>query len=169
MNALWFLFVVWCASCHDRQSIHPLLEFITYLSNGLLCRFNLHLEGNAHTLPFLAGNAILVLPGGSQSLAVGVEVCVSLTQSVNQILNVLFEFTITADLLCFIGGFHPSTFDGLVGGFMQITRHLDERKSTNPPLTWIPVIPFVSIAIVCLEGVVEVVVSLSVGNQRKEG
>ena len=99
----------------------------------------------------------------------GVQVGVPFTQSFNQTLNVLFEFSGAEFIACFKGGFHLTTFDGLVWDFMQITGHLNERKSANPPFAWVPVIPFMPIAIVCLEGVVEVVVALAVGEQRKEG
>ena len=51
---------------------------------------------------------------------------------------------------------------------MQSSGQFDPRESSNPPLRWIPVVPLVAVAVIRLEGVVEVVVTLSIGQQREE-
>ena len=51
---------------------------------------------------------------------------------------------------------------------MEPTCHLDEGKASNPPLGWIPMMPLVTVAVIGLEGVVEVVVAFAVGEQGKQ-
>ena len=103
-----------------------MLEFITDLSDGLLCCFDFFLEVNAHGLPVLARNPTLVLLGRFQSFTVGIEFGVSFAESVHETLCILLQFTISEFVARLIGRFHLSTFDGLVRNLVKIACHLDE-------------------------------------------
>lgn len=98
-----------------------------------------------------------------------IELRVTAAQTVNKAHCALFQLLIFNASTCFKGRFHLSAFDGFVRDLMKTACYLDEGKSPNPPLCWVPMMPLVPVAVVRLEGVVEVVVAFAVSEQGKQG
>lgn len=76
-----------CSGC-GWETVHPLIEFITDLSNSDLCLFDLFLEVN------VAGLSFLVLFGLLQFLSMTVELSVTSAKPFNETLSVLFAFLV---------------------------------------------------------------------------